>query len=459
MKRARSPSPESRARKYPATSLPPDMRTAFAVAYLAVEELGVEKREYLSKLCDRGYVIDARTFDRWLARLRGEGSAVSSSKGSGRPPSLTDEQLRRLVGFVLAENARNNEVHLADAVAFLKRSFDLDVVERTALTYLNANGFACHVTQTKSSGYQLSESTLAEIGCSWIRSMRKSKFFDVADDMLCSVDFTFTSHRTDRRTTISPVGSPQPKNSMQISKYTNCIVTGIWRDGKHWTPCMVFTKNPKFNLHRNSTKKRDAEDEYLRKKLKQYKIDYDRIQYVGGKGDTGTYVSESSELIQAFFEQYDFIENCHILSDNGSSFSGDLTDLGFARHERFPAPVHQFLSPNDNRLHGVAKAQWRAEIKDFSDDVDATLSLMNKLDWVSTKHIREWFDRNLMLQERNITTEGMMAVFGKNAKKKSQWHAECLHEFRVWNCEDARGGVPAAPRGLESRLDGARWQR
>ena len=221
---------------------------------------------------------------------------------------------------------------------------------------------------------------------------------------------------------------------------------------------MLFTKNPKFRLDRNSTKKRDADEVHLRDMLKRYKIDFDRIRYVGGKGDKGVYVSESSELVRKFFEHYDFVEDCHVLSDNGSAFSDDLTEFGFARHERFPAPVHQWLSPNDNRLHGEAKAQWRAGTCDFSDDVAATLSLMHKLDWVDSAHIRKWFDRNLMLSERNITSEAMRKVFGKDVQKHSDWHNECLREFRVWNGEDGRGGIPAAPHGLESRLDGASWQ-
>lgn len=458
MKRARDASPEGRKRKYRAVLMSPDTRTAFAEAYMAVKPLGVAKRDFLANLSARGFAVKKRTFDRWLVHVRKNGSAVSISKGSGRPPSLTNEQQRLLVGFVLAENARNNEVHLADAVAFLKRSFDMDVVERTAMSYLNACGFASHVTQNRTAGYKLSESALANVGCSWISSVRKSGFFDVPYDKLCSVDFTFTGHRTERRTTYSPVGAPQPRNSVASSKYTNCILTCLWADGKFWTPCMLFTRDPKFDLHRNSTKKRDAEDQHLRRMLKRYKIDYDRIRYMGAKGDAGVYVSESRELVDMFFAKYDFVEDCHVLSDYGATFSADMTDLGFARHERYPASVHQWLSPNDNRFHGEAKRQWRAEMRDFSDDVEATLSLMHKLDWVATKHIRKWFDRNLMLSTPSITTEAMRKVFGKSAGKKSEWHANCLREFRVWIGEDARGGVPAAPRGLESRLDGLHWE-
>lgn len=459
MKRARSRSPEARARKYRATGISPDQRTAFAVAYRAVATLGVAKRDYLQNLGERGYPIDRGTFNRWLKRLDLDGSAVSADKGSGRPRALSDEQQRLLVGYVLAQNERNEEVHLSDVVAFVKNSFDLDITNRTALSYLNACGFSSQLTQNKTPGYKLSENELTKIACSWLRSTRDSGFFNVSRDALCSIDFTFTGHRGERRRTFSRKGHRQPKNAMAISTYTNCILTALWRDGKLWTPCMLFTKNPKFDLHRNSTKKRDAEDEHLRKMLKKFKIDYDRIKYVGAKGDSGTYVSESSEWVKTFFEHYDFVEGCHVLSDNGHAFAGDLTKLGFARHERYPAVVHHLLSPNDNRLHGEAKAEWRAERRDFSDDVESTLSLMRKMDMVATKHIRKWFDRNLMLNAPSITEEAALEIFGKRARKKSQWHADCLYEYRVWNGEDARGGVPYAPRGLEGRLDGRSWSQ
>jgi hypothetical protein len=53
-----------------------------------------------------------------------------------------------------------------------------------------------------------------------------------------------------------------------------------------------------------------------------------------------------------------------------------LESLGFAKHVPYPAPVHQHLSPNDNRLHGTAKARWRNSGVDFQDDVESSLLLL-----------------------------------------------------------------------------------
>ena len=38
---------------------------------------------------------------------------------------------------------------------------------------------------------------------------------------------------------------PQPRLRRATPKYTNCILTCVWADGKDWTPAMLFY-NPAF---------------------------------------------------------------------------------------------------------------------------------------------------------------------------------------------------------------------
>jgi hypothetical protein len=77
-----------------------------------------------------------------------------------------------------------------------------------------------------------------------------------------------------------------------------------------------------------------------------------------------------------FFQLYAIDNNHHILSDGGASFKKKsesiFDDLSFKKAEVYPAPVHQYLSPNDNRLHGVAKARWRSKVTNWKDDVRNT---------------------------------------------------------------------------------------
>lgn len=172
---------------------------------------------------------------------------------------------------------------------------------------------------------------------------------------LCSIDFAFSGHRNDLRSTLRPVGFVPPKSKSAVSTYTNCIITCVWADGKNRTPAMLFTYNQKFRRDRNPTKKRKAELVYLDKCLTRCEIDADRIVYVGEeKGEDRTFVAESADLVRRFFEtyKYEVKKDCTVLSDNGNAFKDNGVDifnvLGFKQHHCYPAAVHQYLSPNDN---------------------------------------------------------------------------------------------------------------
>jgi hypothetical protein len=45
---------------------------------------------------------------------------------------------------------------------------------------------------------------------------------------------------------IGPFCEKLPHSRGALPKYTNCILTCIWADGKSWTPAMLFTYNPAF---------------------------------------------------------------------------------------------------------------------------------------------------------------------------------------------------------------------
>ena len=97
--------------------------------------------------------------------------------------------------------------------------------------------------------------------------------------------------------------------------------------------------------------------------LERYGIDAARVVYVGQKkGKTRSYVAESTSLL--FFKKYDVPHGAVVLSDHGGSFfehgKSVLVELGFQKHVCYPAEVHHYLSPNDNRLHGTAKHTWRS---------------------------------------------------------------------------------------------------
>ena len=146
--------------------------------------------------------------------------------------------------------------------------------------------------------------------------------------LLCSVDFTFTSHRTERRISYALKGGPQPECDTSIPRFTNCIVTCIWADGELRTPSVLFTYNPQFRFDRPGTSRRDDQLEHLENCLQLFNIDPKRVIYVGEKkGEKRCYVSENAQLLRQFFELYSIQSNWTALTDNGNAFYEEGTSV------------------------------------------------------------------------------------------------------------------------------------
>ena len=196
---------------------------------------------------------------------------------------------------------------------------------------------------------------------------------------------------------------------------------------------MLFTYNPAFRQDRRSTARRAALVQHFDDCLNEKGIDVKRIVYVGEeKGESRSYVSESPALPRYFFGHYKVPKRAVILSDLGGSFVDQgksvLLDLGFQKHAYYPAAVHQYLSPNDNRLHGTAKKVWRESDIDYKDDVKSCIFLLHRLDNDIHTQSRMWFDRN-MIELKESDVEGLI---GSAGGKFSNLHKSWLREYRVW---------------------------
>jgi hypothetical protein len=239
--------------------------------------------------------------------------------------------------------------------------------------------------KNKSSGFKIDLKELRRILWEWVQEQRESGIFDGPAFKLCSVNFTFTGHRTDRRTTFASTGSAQPTSAKSISTCTNCIVTCVWADEKNRIPPILFLYSPEFRFDRSNTDNKKARVDRLLECLVHYEIEIGRVVYIGkDKNETRRMVSESPDLIRRFFKHYGVRENCVVSSDNGNLFFDKgkdvLLELGFVKHVCCPPPVHQYLFPDDNYLHGTSKASWRESGINYSDDVSSCLMLLQHLD-------------------------------------------------------------------------------
>jgi len=425
-------------RQYLAAKILDDSKTSFARLYKVQHSAGKTRKEFVDDMRSAGYNVSERQLDRWVARINADKFAISTNKATGATTQLTREDRNIVGGWVLAQNLSGTSVHLADYSTFCKKHFKKQLSTQTASRYLHEDGFSYRTLQSKTKGFSIDAESLRQMMWQWVQRHRAAGLFDISGHLLASADFTFTGHRTERYCSFASLGGSQPMSAASIPNYTNCIITCVWADGMNRTSAMLFTYNAAFRCDRNPTELRVAQVKHLNECLKKYDITPDRIVYVGKeKNETRKYVAESPGLLRRFFHYHGVPQGAVILSDNGKSFfergKSVLLDLGFKKHECYPAAVHHYLSPNDNRLHGTAKQAWRTSGISYKDDVESCSLLLHRLDCDTCVQSKLWFDRNMLeLKEADLEI-----TIGSGNKKYSKLHKSWLHAYRVWIGLDA----------------------
>jgi hypothetical protein len=217
---------------------------------------------------------------------------------------------------------------------------------------------------------------------------------------------------------------------------------------------ILYSRNPVFNRNVNPTPRRTAIWDSIDKIFEKYGIDQSRIVYVppevGKKGKS--MVPATAARVEDFFRGYEIEEGAIILSDGGDEFA-DLEQLGFARHICYPGPVHQYLSPNDNKLHGDAKQRWRKSGVDFKDDPEALVSLLYYMDQAHSGVVG-WFEANLQISSFSLSREQVANLIRGGKPDKFKYYHECRREYRFRAGLDPRGDYTDR---LPDGLDGQYW--
>lgn len=427
--------------KYPSTELSTGQRELIARLVGPLEARGISRSTFRTILAEAEFPVPKSSLDRWVHAHLVTGTIFTTEKCSGATPLLDDDQCEIVAGWVLSQNDANQVVSLASVSTFCKSALGVDVPRSSAHEYLHALGFSSKVSQVKTSGYTIDVDTLAKMMFDW--KQERQRVGDLRG-LLASVDFTFTGHRADRRLSYAPSGGAQPKSRTACSQFTNCIVTVVWSDGVNRTPPALFTLNGKFRLDRFGRKAWIREREKVETALSRYGIEAKRIVYVGAETNEGRiYASESADILRRFFALYRVRKKGIVFSDHGAAFFPGgvsvLKTLGFTKHVAYPSPAHQYLSPNDNRLHGAAKTKWRNSGVDFRDDVDSSLKLLRCLDEELVAHSATWFDRNIL----DLTAESARELIRGRSGQRSQVDSDRLHAYKNFVGLD----VNAAPAG------------
>lgn len=443
-------------RTHAAATVSTDVREYAARLYLSLAERGVTQRSFLEASASAGYAPARATFASHVAALRAGALPFAVASAAGAAPLLDDAQRDIAAGWVLAKNDEHVDVELADYITFVEGAFHKGLSTSTASRYLNEAGFSPHKTQTKRDGFKLNTKRECEILWEWRKT--HAGLFNMQRHLLASIDFCFTGHRTDMHTSFSAAGEAQPKSSRATTRYTNCIVTAVFADGQNRCPPVLFTYNPAFRRDRSPTARRLEQIAHLDARLGLCNVAPERVVYVGKfKSEERTMVAESPELLRRFFDLYPLPVETVWFSDNGNSFfpkgHSALLDLGFKTHKAYPAAVHQYLSPNDNRLHGTSKRSWRESRVDFTDDVGASILLLNHLDVDICDHGRHWWDQNMI----GLTEGKVVDLVRGDRGRLSLENKQRRRTYRIWAGQDARGRQPNVSQKLQDSLDGVAW--
>jgi hypothetical protein len=449
-------------RKYAAAQYPVDVREAIGKITASATKKGISIDTMHEILQDAGYDIAKSSLKRYKKSANDTGHVLALEKKSGASKSLGTKQVMILVGWVLHKEDMNEEVGGKLAQAFIEDILGIKVSVETARTYMVDNELSSRLMKTAPKGYSMTDLQLADMYIDWMNQHRGSIYkyprghtshsgpgaSPQKRPLLCSWDFTFTSHRTQRYHSYSRIGGQQPKLSNKLSKYTNAILTCVWSDGRNRTPALMFTYNPLFRTDRPLTQIRTRNMKQRLAAFEASGVDPSRVVYVGElKGEKHTYVSERADLVQRFVEKYkdEFDQADFVLSDMGGAFTDAKAKFfsnSKARVLYYPAPVHQFMSPNDNMLHGAAKGMWRNMGLDFKDDLESSTMLLHCIDYqseLSRGHVARWFKRNLCLETGKVDNKKALDLISRRTGEKEQWYRNCAHEYKVF-IDSARTG-------------------
>ncbi len=194
-----------------------------------------------------------------------------------------------------------------------------------------------------------------------------------------------------------------------------------------------------------------------------------RIVYDGKDvKESRTFVREYDDMVCDFVELHkETLQSQEVIffSDNGSAFKNAngsvIEQMGYANHVFYPACVHQYLSPNDNKLHGAAKSKWHEMPISFDDDVESSIALMKSLDDVPQDATRSWWVSNFFLSSGIVRDDRVRrAIFDAESKWSGLYEA-CIHEYESWFAHEERLGEEqeGTPKRVNAGLDGPYWSK
>lgn len=320
---------------------------------------------------------------------------------------LTDVQLDQICVWAYEKNNSNEEFGYREVKNYIEETWMIPVTKRTAGNYLAQLGLTMKTCQVKTGGQKRSRADLETMYYDWVLHMRANKAWTIHPSLIRSIDVVYGRRPTGKTTTFSPSGESKQVSNTKPDTCTNAYVSMISADGVNHTPCMMYTHDKNMSMDQLDTVRGRAIVAKLVATMAEFGIDPQRVvHWESGR----RWCSESPEMYEHFLNaqaKSELPDDALIMHDGGGAFkrakASIFPDLGLPNHVTYPAAVHQWLSPNDNNLHGV-KAAWAEEYRELGDSVRRSLRLMQLIDLDTVQNSKKYFLRNLIkVKECEVT--------------------------------------------------------
>ncbi len=175
-----------------------------------------------------------------MAAIKGDNAPLSTEKGSGRPPALTDEQWAIVFGWALRQQ---KTVHLETVQRWIVANLDVDVSLASVSRHKDLMGLSFQLVGRHGTapGSTRDEYVLGYF--EFVQRLHLELFFDFDPDRVICIDFVTNSQRREYEKTLSLIGGKQKKNSRAAPLYTNSYIVGVSRGGGLPILSLMFTYN------------------------------------------------------------------------------------------------------------------------------------------------------------------------------------------------------------------------
>ena len=378
-------------------------RMVIGKVYKAGVQNGAWKSADFVRACnDAGIDIVPNTLSRW-SQIK---DSKSTAENTVRISKVSELQKRLLAGYFLYRSERDKISTTTHGIQFVRKHFGLKLSRNSVKTYLKKNGVTSRLTLEKTGGFQYTVTQEAEIMHQWLINARQNELKDVLpnDYRLHSLDVTYTPVKKEYTMTYGPTGGSKSRNREGRKIYTNAILTQVQANGS--VTVMIFSRNPHFNFAAEwlTTARRGKVKRRVEKQMRVLGIHNNEIIYVSknqvGWGKSTTYARECPQMFFEFLQRHPLAANSIILRDKGRCYLQDGSSIFEGLTELvYPPAVHQYFSPNDNKLH-ARKNILKAQIEAWDDDAGLTLKLASIIKNTPRTQAQKWFNDNMQLKHQ-----------------------------------------------------------